>query len=58
LVEIINLAHQEVCRITKEANVNKGITRNALLFAASIIIGMKRLKILHNDTESYINFFG
>lgn len=58
MVEIINLAHQEVCRITKEANVNKGITRNALLFAASIIIGMKRLKILHNDTESYINFFG
>lgn len=56
--DIINLAHKEVCRITKNANVNKNITLNALLFTASSALGTRRLKILHNGELSYINFFG
>lgn len=58
MVKIINLAHTEVCRIAKEANIDESITRNAILFTASSVIGIKRLKILHNDELSYINFFG
>ena len=56
--DIIDLAHKEVCRITKNANVNRDITLNALLFTASSAIGTRRFKILHNGELSYINFFG
>jgi len=56
--KIIDLVHKEVCRITKNANVNKNITQNALLFTASALIGVRRMKIIHNGQESFINFFG